>query len=216
MILVIDRVFYTIFFPAISRSYNDSIEKLKERIIWTLKIISTISIFVAIIFLIAGKDLFPIIFGSKYNDSILIFQILLIYFVLTIINSVFTFTLIGIEKERLYTKSIFIGAVAFASIFFIPITLPATIIVAIALAVNQAMSMLMMIIYLHKSISINLFFRVLLPLSIGIVFALCICILQNFFLLPFSIITALLALPSIAIASGINHSDINILKGFLK
>lgn len=216
LMLVIDRVFYTIFFPAVSRSFKNSLEHLKERVDWTLKIITTGSLYVTILALLAGRNLLPIIFGSEFRESGLIFQILLGYFVLTIINSVFTFTLIGIEKEQLYTKSLLIGAVAFVVIILIPLPLSATLTAPIALAVYQAVSMLVMIKHIRQSISINLLFRVLLPLSVAIVFALCVGLWQHLYPVLVPVTAAVLALPTIAIASGINRSDINTLKGLLK
>jgi len=216
LMLVIDRVFYTIFFPAISRTYIDSPEQLREQVDWTLKIVTAGSLYVTIVALIAGRDLLPIIFGPEFRDSGLIFQTLLGYFVLTIINSVFTSTLIGIEKEYLYTKSLLIGAMAFAVIILIPLPLSATLTAAIALATHQAVSMLMMMKYLRQSIMISPFLRVLLPLSVAIVFVLCVGLWQQFYPVLIPITAAVLAFPAITIASCINRSDINILRGFLK
>ena len=40
LLLIIDRVFYNIFFPAVSRSFKDSQKHLKEGVIWTIKIVT--------------------------------------------------------------------------------------------------------------------------------------------------------------------------------
>ena len=116
----------------------------------------------------------------------------------------------------LYTKALFIGAIAFVVIILIPIPLSATLIAPIALAVHQGVSMLIMMKYIRKSIYINLLFRTLLPLSIAIVFALFIYIWQHLYPVIVSATVVLLALPAIAIASGINRNDINTLKVLLK
>ena len=216
LMLAIDRIFYTIFFPVISRSFKDSLEHLNAQVSWTLKIVITSSLYIALLALIAGKDLLPIFFGSEFRNASLIFQALLGYFALTVINSVFTFTLIGIEKEHLYTKALFISVIAFVVIILIPIPLSATLIAPIALAVHQGVSMLIMMKYIRKSIYINLLFRTLLPLSIAIVFALFIYIWQHLYPVIVSATVVLLALPAIAIASGINRNDINTLKVLLK
>ena len=216
LMLVIDRVFYTLFFPAVSQSFKNSMEHLKERVIWTLKIVTTSSLYFAMLALMAGRDLLPIIFGPEFRDSGLIFQILLGYFVLTIINSVFTFTLIGIEKERLYTKSLIIGAMAFVAIIFCPFSLSATIMAPIALAVQQAVSMLMMMYYFRKYKFTNLFFRVFLPLLVAITFATFVIYWQPLYPILVFITTAVLSLPTIAVASGINRNDLSVLKGLLK
>ena len=216
LMLVIDRVFYTIFFPAVSRSFKDSLKNLNDKIDWTLKIITTGSLYIAILALIVGKDLLPFIFGPEFSESNLIFQALLGYFVLTVINSVFTFTLIGIAKERAYTISLFFGAIAFAIIILIPLPLSATLSVPIALTIHQAVSMIVMMKYLRNSISINLFFRILLPLSIAFPFALFVCLWQHHYSTLVSATVILLSFPAIALASGINRNDINSLKVLLK
>ena len=163
-----------------------------------------------------GGNIISIIFGSQYHDSILIFKILLFYFILTFNNSVFTFTLIGIEKVRLYTKSLIIGAMAFVAIIFCPFSLSATIMAPIALAVQQAISMLMMMHYFRKSKFTNLFFRVFLPLLVAIIFATFVIYCQPLYPILVFITTAVLSLPSIAVASGINRNDLSVLKGLLK
>jgi len=215
-LLVLDRVFYAIFFPTISKTYKDSIEKLEKHIIWSLKIVTNVSLFVAVILFMMGGDIISIIFGSQYHDSILIFKILLFYFILTFNNSVFTFTLIGIEKEHLYTKSISFGAALFILIFLLPISLPPTIIVAIALAVNEGASMIMMVYYLRKSISINFISRIFLPLSVYLIFSLHNYLFKSYFSTHTTIIIIFSTLFAIAISTGINRNDINTLKYYIK
>ena len=212
LMLVIDRVFYTIFFPAISQSYKNSLEQLRERVDWTLKIVTTGSLYIAILAFIAGRNLLPIIFGSEFGDSGLIFQTLLGYFVLTIINSVFTFTLIGMGKDWLYTKSLLVGAVVLVPTILIPLPLSATLTAPISLAVYHAVAMLVMVKHLKQSISINLFLRVLLPMSVAIVIALVIGLLYHLYPALVTITAIIFTLPIIAFSSGINSRDLNYLK----
>ena len=216
LLLIIDRVFYNIFFPAVSRSFKNSQKHLKEMVIWTIKIVTTGSLYVAIFAIIIGKDLFNVVFGSEFRDSGLIFQILLGYFVLTIINSIFTFTLIGIEKEKLYTKSLLIGTVAFFVIIFLPLPLSATLTVPIALGAFQLVSMLVMMKHLRQLLTLNPFLRVFFSLLIAFVFSICVGPLNNQYPLLGPIFAAILVLPTIAFASGINRADIKTLKVLLK
>ena len=216
LLLIIDRVFYNIFFPAVSRSFKDSKKHLKEGVIWTIKIVTTGSLYVAIFAIIAGKDLFNVIFGPEFRDSVLIFQILLGYFVLTIINSIFTFTLIGIEKEKLYTKSLLIGTIVFFVIIFLPLPFSATLIAPIALCAFQFVSMLVMMKHLKQLLTLNPFIRVFFSVSVAFVFSVCVGPLKSQYPLIVPIFAAVLALPTIAFASGINRADIKTLKVLLK
>ena len=215
-LLVLDRVFYTMFFPAISKSYKNSKEKLEKQIVWTLKIVTTVSLFVAVIFFIFSGNIISIIFGFEYYDSIIIFKILLFYFILTFINSVFTFTLIGMQKENLYTKSILIGAVFFIITFLLPTSFSSIVMVAIALVINEGTAMIMMIFYLRKLISINFISRIIFPLLFYIIFLLQSYFFNNYFPIYINIVIILGTLFSIAISSGINNDDIRTLKHYIK
>ncbi len=58
----------------------------------------------------SGDLIVRVIFGNQYSDAVIVFQILIISFFFTLIGSVFSFTFIGIHKEKYFTKSLFMGA----------------------------------------------------------------------------------------------------------
>ena len=88
--------------------------------------------------------------------------------------------------------------------------------VPIALAIQQAISMLMMMKYLRKFILINVFFRFFQALSVTTIFIIFVILLQDLHPILVPVTTAVLALPAITIASGINRDDRNTLKRLLK
>ena len=166
-------------------------------------------------FLIIADDLIPLLFGFKYYDSILIFKILLFYFIITFINSVFTFTLIGLQKEYIYTKSVIIGAFLFFLLLIIPISLPEDYKVAIALSINEITSMFIMIFSLHKIFRIKIILKLFMSLTIYVMFF----IYDYYFSLyynPITIIIIVITFLLIILFSGIRRNDIIILKNYLK
>ena len=181
-----------------------------------MKIVTTVSLFVAVILFILSGNIISVIFGFEYYDSIIIFKILLFYFIFTFINSVFTFTLIGIQKENLYTKSILIGAVFFIITFLLPTSFSSIVMVAIALVINEGTAMIMMIFYLRKLISINFISRIIFPLLFYIIFLVQSYFFNNCFPIHINIVIILGTLFAIAISSGINNDDIRTLKHYIK
>lgn len=91
----------------------------------------------------------------------MIFQTLIVYFILTVLNSVFSFTLIGIEREKSYTRSLMIGAVGFFAFMSLPISLPSILLAPLALALFQALSMIVMSRELQDTLAISSFGRIL-------------------------------------------------------
>ena len=120
LILVLDRVFNALFFPKIVNHINYMPEKVEDIFKTVLKIICFASTSIALIMLLIGKPIIVFIYGDEYLNAVPLFQYLIGYFALTLINSVFTYTLIGMHKEKIYTTSLAIGAAAF---FILSITI---------------------------------------------------------------------------------------------
>lgn len=161
LLLVVDRVFYTMFFPAISRSFREDRQSLPMKVEQTIRLITTGVLYIAILSIIAGDTLFPLLFGQAFEQSSMIFQTLIVYFILTVLNSVFSFTLIGIEREKSYTRSLMIGAVGFFAFMSLPISLPSILLAPLALALFQALSMIVMSRELQDTLAISSFGRIL-------------------------------------------------------
>jgi O-antigen/teichoic acid export membrane protein len=160
LILAVDRIFNSFFLPKIS-SYLSNQASEKENIINSiLKIIITVSLFILLILIIFSDSIILLIYGSVYAGASLPLKLLSFYFALSIINSVFTYTLVALKKEKYYTISLLLGAAAFLiSILFIENPLIAS---AAGLILFQAVSLIYMFYHLNKFIKID-FFTLLLP-----------------------------------------------------
>ena len=212
LLLVVDRVFYTIFFPTISRSFKEGLDSLERKFDRTLKFVTTGAFYIGIVSIIASRFLFPLLFGSEFRDSSLIFQLLIVYFILTVINSVFTFTLIGIEKERIYTRSLGVGALTFFALMLLPIPIASELIAPVALTFFQLVSLIIMSRELQKLIPIALFRRVFVPIVVSTVLILILTRLEQVSPVLSVIAALLLSLPVLALASGMNKKDLAFIK----
>ncbi|MBL1212795.1 MAG: oligosaccharide flippase family protein [Ignavibacteriae bacterium] len=163
LILVLDRVFNALFFPKIVNHLNHMPDKVEDIFKTVLKIICFASTSIALIVLLIGEPVILLVFGEEYLSSVPLFQYLIGYFVLTLINSVFTYTLIGMHKEKVYTISLALGAAMFF-VFGITITMIiGTVGMAIGLVIFELSALTYMVLNL-KEIKYSIVRTIIIPL----------------------------------------------------
>jgi len=212
LLLIFDRIFLTIFYPVVSRCFYESPEQLSVVFNNVLKLVSVFSFYIGLCAIISADFLIRTIFGEQFLAATTIFQILVVYFIFTMINSVLTFTLIGMEKENIYTKSLIGGMFVFGSILLLTGTSFGTTGAAIAIVFYIITSLIIMAVNLKKMISFSLTRTLLLPSLLGIIF---IFLLSDFIIvsIPLKVcVVTLFALPLLTFACGIGLSEIRYLK----
>lgn len=164
LMLILDRVFYTLFFPSIRKSFARGLKNLQQRFERTLKLVVTGGFYLGVLAILGADAVFPFVFGTEFTESTLIFQLLVPYFVLTLMNSVFTFTLIASENEVSYTRSLAAGALGFFAVILLPLPMTPTLQVPVALTVFQAVSLVAMLRRMREIAPVDMLRPVLLPL----------------------------------------------------
>ncbi|MEA3475744.1 MAG: flippase [Candidatus Cloacimonadota bacterium] len=169
LFLILDRVFSFSFFPAISKCVTKTPERLNNVFNQTLKWIVVVVILFGFLGILLGKYLVLLVFGKEYLSSVLIFQTIMSYFMLTLINSAFTFTLIALKQEKVYTFSLFIGSIVFfaSAWFLLKIFGPAG--MGIGLGIYQAVVLLIMNNKLKNFLDTKFLKIIVLPLIVSIV-----------------------------------------------
>lgn len=145
-LLMLDRFYYSIFFPAFTRIYNSSKELTEVFFNTTLRITMILLIFVAMLCLIFAEPLITLIFGVEYINSAFVFKLLIFYFVFTIMNSVFSFSLIAIGEERYYLRVIVISLISNAILLFSLINIYGVVGAALSIVLVEFFIMISMII----------------------------------------------------------------------
>jgi O-antigen/teichoic acid export membrane protein len=212
LLLIFDRVFLTVFYPIISRCFYDTPEQLSSVFNNVLKMVSVFSFYVGLCAFMSADFLIQTIFGEQFLASTTIFQILVVYFIFTMINSVITFTLIGMEKERVYMKSLIAGMIVFAMILLLSGISLGTTGAAIAIVFYIITSLIIMAVKLKKTISFSLTKTMLLPSLLSIVIIL---LFNNLIIMPLPLklfVITILGLPLLALACGIGLSEIRYLR----
>ena len=209
LLLVVDRVFYTLFFPSITSVIKEDENKLGIYFPRIVKIVATSTIYIGIMAVMSSKQLLPLLFGKEFIESILIFQLLVLYFIVSVLNSVFTFTLVGVKKDSIYLKSLFLGAIGFFGIMLLPGPAPSSHLAAIGLVLFQLISLFVMLREVQSFINFSVIRTILTPILSGASIMI-LLIMSNSFFQSFSFIIALIISPIILYYSvGITKEDKN-------
>ncbi|MFO7890972.1 MAG: oligosaccharide flippase family protein [bacterium] len=211
-LLILDRVFYAVFFPSISRCFNNSPEKLKENVNVVLKITTVLVLIIGLYAVISGKYIISLIFGPSFMNAVPIFRVLVGYFALNLINSVFTFTLIGMEKERIYTRSLLSGMIVFFIITLILTELLGTIGVAFGLIAYQLTALIIMAAALKRHIVLNYIRSIILPFVGTFLLLIPLLLFVNLAFFIRIILITLIGFPYIIWLGGIGKDELYYLK----
>lgn len=210
LFLILDRVFSFSFFPAISKCVSKTPERLNNIFHQTLKWIVVVVILFGFLGILLGKYLVLFVFGKEYLSSVLIFQMIMSYFMITLINSVFTFTLIALKQEKAYTLSLFIGSLVFfaSAWFLLKIFGPAG--MGVGLGLYQAVVLLIMNNKLKNFLEIKFLKVVVLPLVVSIVIFLPLILIIDLNII-FKILVILICIIPISKLIGIKKDELNFL-----
>jgi O-antigen/teichoic acid export membrane protein len=112
-LLLLDRFFYSLYFPAVTRVFQESSERLSEVVSFVLRIALLVIIPVTVGGIMLSEPIIRLIFGNDYQDASLVFQILIGYFTTTILNSIYGYGLVAIKQEKLYSKIIALSLIVY-------------------------------------------------------------------------------------------------------
>lgn len=120
-LLVIDRAIYVLFYPFVSRTYAADPTKLGGQVQRILGYILVLTLPICVGGALLSGRLITLLFGPGYESSSPLLQILIFYFLFTILNSIFAYVIIAAGKERRYSVIVVgISTILFAAL--IPLT----------------------------------------------------------------------------------------------
>lgn len=106
MLLIIERVVHYVSFPVIARQHIKEPEKLKRTFAVITRLLLAISIPLAVGGVILAEPLIAFIYGAEYSGSSVILRILLLYFLITPMNSIFGYGLVAMNREQKFLRVI--------------------------------------------------------------------------------------------------------------
>ena len=109
-LLMGDRILVLLLLPASARKYTDSPETFNSMLTDAMRWILIISLPVAVGGILIASKLIAIIYGAEYSSSITVFQVFIWYFFITMLHTVYSAGLIGVDGEKSYGKIMLVTA----------------------------------------------------------------------------------------------------------
>ena len=216
MLLIFDRVFYTVFFPAISQCARQTPERLEVVFGRILKIVIFTALSLSLLAICFAPELLEMIFGAEYLAAVPAFRMLTGYFALTIINSVIGYTLLGMGQDRTFTRAFLTGlAVLLLSIYPLTAQFGSSGAVS-ALNLYQLAALILMARALRQQLPLRIFRHIVLPLSATFLILSPAIYFLNWGLLGKLLFICVGGIPAITGLSGIGREEIDYLKRALK
>ncbi len=111
ILLVVDRIFAVLFLPAISRQWSTRREDALRSLRHVLAMVIVTSIALGTVTTLYAGPIIVLIFGEPYAGGAVTLAILSWFAAATLVNSVFSFGLIGTGNEQRYLRATMIGGV---------------------------------------------------------------------------------------------------------
>ncbi|MBU1298387.1 MAG: oligosaccharide flippase family protein [Bacteroidetes bacterium] len=209
--LLLDRFFYSLYFPAVTRVFQESSERLSEVVSFVLRIALIVIIPVTVGCILLSEPIIRLIFGNDYQDASLVFQILIGYFTATILNSIYGYGLVAIKQEKLYSKIIALSLIVYLFSTLIFTYLFGVIGTAAGVVVSEFVVLVCFRFAFGKFVQVN-FFRYILKVFPALLVMIIVIYFTSHNLLLSIPAAALTYLMITVAAGGISKSDLQTLK----
>jgi len=128
--MAVDHIFTTLYLPVLtSNALKSSVEELSQKLSAITRIIMLGGTVIGFLLFALAPTIIHLVFGNSYLDAIGILQVLCWFTTFTLINSVFTFGLLAIGRDREYFRSalwgglisliIIVGSSAFGNLLWV-------------------------------------------------------------------------------------------------
>jgi len=111
LLLIIERISYYLIFPITSRQFIHTPERLAKTFDIITHLLFTITIPISLGGVILAPKLVNFVYGPGYEGAILPLRILLLYFLVAPINTIFGYGLVSIDQQRRFFRVILYTAI---------------------------------------------------------------------------------------------------------
>ena len=102
--MLVDRVFYSMFFPVISRLQSTSAVQFRRTAALALKIVLAVAVPIVVVGGFYAHEIISVVYGSAFIEAALPFRYLLLYFLASVVNTVIMCAMIADSREREYLR----------------------------------------------------------------------------------------------------------------
>lgn len=211
-LLIVERVFYYVFFPILSKQHKQNPEKLAGSFNFLTRFLFALTIPIAIGGLILAPGIINIVYGQAFLEAINVFRILLVYFMIVPINTIFGYGLIAIDQEKRFFKIITITAILNAVLIVLLGLKFGFYGAAAALLISEFIGIILMHRQLKKFVRFGKLGYMLQPLIATLIMAVVIYILQRWHIAILIALGIIVYLSVFYVIRGFSKRDLDNLK----
>jgi O-antigen/teichoic acid export membrane protein len=178
-LMTLDRVFYTVFFPVVSRLVKDRPDRLPELVGTAARMILVLSIPFCVGAFILARPILAAAFGPDYAAAFPVLRILVWFLPLSMLNSLAGYTLLAANNERRFLRNTTIGVTAAVLFNVLMVPLAGSTGAAIAIVAGEAGLLILMGKAMFEMVSPKLGLRTLAPLVAAVAMAVVVYLLRG-------------------------------------
>ena len=163
-LMTLDRVFYTVFFPVVSRLLKDQPGRLPELVGTAARMILALSVPFCVGAFILARPILGLVFSTDYVGAFPVLRVLVWFLPLSMFNSLAGYTLLAAGNERLFLRNTAIGVGAAVVFNLVAIPLAGSTGAALAIVAGETGLLVLMGWGLLRMVKPKLELRTLAPL----------------------------------------------------
>ena len=178
-LMTLDRVFYTVFFPVVSRLLKDQPGRLAELVGTAFRVVLALSIPFCVGAFMLARPILELVFSTEYANAFPVLRILVWFLPLSMFNSLAGYTLLAAGSERQFLRNTAIGVGAAVVFNVVAIPLAGSTGAALAIVAGEATLLALMGRGLLKMVGPRLGLRTLAPLVAAAAMAVVVYLLRG-------------------------------------
>jgi O-antigen/teichoic acid export membrane protein len=178
-LMTLDRVFYTVFFPVVSRFIKNQPDRLAELVGTMVRMILAVSLPLCVGAFILARPILELVFTAEYAGAFPVLRILVWFLPLSMFNSLAGYTLLAAGNERRFLGNTTIGVGAAVVFNLVAVPLAGATGAALAIVAGESCLLALMGRSLFKLTKPALAFRTLAPLVASAAMAVVVYLLRG-------------------------------------
>jgi O-antigen/teichoic acid export membrane protein len=211
-LMTLDRVFYTVFFPVVSRFLKDQPGRLPELVGTMVRMILALSLPLCVGTFILARPILELVFTAEYAGAFPVLRILVWFLPLSMFNSLAGYTLLAAGNERRFLRNTTIGVSAAVAFNLVAVPLAGATGAALAIVAGEACLLVLMGQSLLKLVKPRVELRTLAPLAASLAMGVVVYLLRGMNIIGCIGFGALTYSVFLLVLKGVTPEDIGLAK----
>jgi PST family polysaccharide transporter len=164
--LMVDRIFYVVFFPVLTRYRQMRESQFPQLVAVGLKVMLAVSVPIFICGVAFAGMIVPVVFGSGYEEAVLVFQLLLPFFLFTTTNTVWMSVLYADSRDTDFLHVMILGSIVLIILCGVLSVILGIAGTAISISVSEGLMTVLLLMKGRKILSLR-YGKIFLPLFIS-------------------------------------------------